>query len=133
MKKEMIYKIILTLAVFWSLDFILHFTGVGESNYYYIIKLANSALFAFIWFSIYNKKSHTKKFIFALVFGTWVSFFYVLSSYSGFVQFLGIPARYSPPPFLIFGYTFPAFFWWIFHILAFFIGLEVSGIIKEKK
>ena len=134
MKKELIYKIIITVATFWILDAVLHFTGVGESNYYYTIKLANSILFAFIWFSIYNKKEHSKKFIFSVIFGTWVSFYYIISSYSGFVQeFFGIVVRYSAPPFVIFGIFFSSFFWWVFHILAFYLGLELSEMIKKKK
>jgi hypothetical protein len=133
MKKGGWYKLVLTVAIFWILDFVLHFTGVGESRYYYTIKLANSALFAFIWFSIYDKREHLKKLIFSVVFGTWISFFYVLSAYSGFVQFLGITARYSAPPFVVLGIFFSPFFWWVWHILTFYLGLEVSELVKSKK
>lgn len=115
MQKERLYKIIITVAIFWILDFVMHFTGVGETNYYYFSKLANSILFAFIWFSIYDKKEHIKKLIFSFVFGTWISFYYLISSYSGLVQLLGIYARYTPPAFVIFGLILPPFFWWIFH------------------
>ena len=133
MKKDIFYKIVITVAVFWILDFVLHFTGVGESNYYYTIKMANAILFAFIWFSIYNKKSHLKKLFFSVVFGTWVSFFYIISSYSGLVQSFGIAARYSAPPFVIFGFFLPSFFWWIWHILGFYLGLEASERIRTRK
>ncbi|MFH1325558.1 MAG: hypothetical protein ABIH49_02185 [archaeon] len=133
MKKEVIYKIAIVVAVFWIMDFILHLTGVGETNYYYISKFANATLFAFIWFSIYNKKSHMRKLIFSFVFGTWISFYYLVSSYSGFVQFLGVTALYAPPPFVIFGIFLHPFFWWIYHILVFYLGLEISGILDKKK
>ena len=134
MKKQVIYKIIITALVFWLLDFIFHFTGVGESNYYYIIKMANALLFAFIWFAIYDKKSRKSKLFFSVAFGTWVSFFYIISSYSGIVQWLGIYARYSAPPFVVFGVYLTKYLWWVFHIIAFYVGLEVSSrLIKNKK
>ncbi len=131
MKKELIYKIIITFLVFWILDFILHFTGVGETNYYYVSKLANSLLFAFIWFKIYNKKEAHKKIIFSFVFGTWISFYYLVSSYSGLVQNFGIYAGYAPPVFMIFGLSLHPFFWWIFHSLAFYVGIQISNLIKK--
>lgn len=133
MKKQVIYKIIITALVFWLLDFVLHFTGIGESNYYYTIKMANALLFAFIWFSIYDKKSHAKKLLFSVVFGTWVSFFYLISSYSGLVQWLGIYARYSAPPFVIFGVYMTKYLWWVFHILAFYLGIEISSKLTKSK
>lgn len=131
MKKKAIYKIIITFATFWIFDFLLHFTGVGETNYYYISKLANSILFAFIWFSMYNKKEHSKKLIFSFVFGIWISAYYLVSSYSGLVQLFGVYARYTPPAFVIFGIVLHPFFWWIFHSLAFFLGLELSRLVKK--
>ena len=129
--KEAISKILITVAVFWLADFIMHFTGVGESNYYYIIKFANSLLFAFIWFMIFNYKEFWKKILFSIIFGTWISFYYLISAYSGLVQWLGIYARYSAPPFMIFGIMLSSFFWWIYHIIVFYIGLEASKIIKK--
>ncbi len=133
MKKRQILKIIIAVAVFWILDFVLHFVGVGESNYYYFIKFANATLFAFIWFRIYDKKTWKSKLIFSVIFGTWISFFYVLSAYSGFVQWLGIYARYSAPPFVIFGIILPAFFWWVWHIISFYLGLEATELIHKKR
>ncbi len=134
MKREGIYKIIITAVIFWLLDFVVHFTGAGESNYYYIIKIANAFLFAFIWFSIYSAKSPFKKLLFSVVFGTWISFFYLISSYSGFVQWLGIYARYSAPQFVIFGIYLTKYFWWLWHILSFYLGLEISSkLIKSRK
>ena len=129
--KGMIYRILLTAVIFWFLDFVLHFTGVGESNYYYTIKLANSFLFAFIWFVIFDSKKHSRKLLFSIVFGTWISFFYLVSSYSGLVQFFGIVARYSAPLFVVFEKTFSSFFWWVFHIIAFYVGLEISSFVKN--
>lgn len=133
MKKHIFYGIIITSLIFWLLDFILHFTGVGESNYYYTIKLANSVLFAFIWFSIFNKKQHWKKLLFSFVFGTWVSFFYLISAYDGLVQFFGITARYSAPPFVLFGIYLSSFFWWVTHSIAFYLGLELSDFVLKRK
>ena len=134
MDKKRAYKIIITTAIFWLLDFTMHFAGVGESNYYYTIKLANSLLFSFIWFSIYDRKSHIKRLLFSVIFGTWASFFYLISSYSGLVQWFGVQARYIAPPFVISGIFLPAFFWWVFHILAFYLGIEISSkLIKNKK
>lgn len=131
MTRGIVYGILITVAIFWFSDFILHFVGVGETNYYYIIKLANVVLFAFIWFGLFDSKSHVKRFIFAVVFGTWISFFYIVSSYSGLVQWLGVYARYAAPPFVVFGKSLPSFFWWVFHILAFYIGLEVAGLVER--
>jgi len=130
-KKTTFYKICITVGVFWFLDFLMHFTGVGETNYYYASKFVNAALFAFIWFSLYNKKEHVKKLLFSVVFGTWISFYYLVSSYSGLVQMLGVYARESPPAFVIFGLVLSPFFWWIFHILSFYLGLELSSQIKK--
>src|SRR3989344_5739124 len=123
-KKEAVYKILITIAVFWMLDFLMHFTGVGESNYYYFAKLMNSILFAFIFFVLFNYKSHFHKLLYSIAFGTWISFYYLISSYSGAVQkFFGIYALYSPPPFVIFGIYLNPVLWWFFHISAFYIGL----------
>ena len=45
-----IYKILITVLTFWVIDFVLHYTGVGETNFYYTSKFGNAVLFAFIWF-----------------------------------------------------------------------------------
>ncbi|MBI3623455.1 hypothetical protein HY212_05255 [Candidatus Pacearchaeota archaeon] len=129
--KEIIYKTLITAAVFWILDFVMHYTGVGESNYYYSLKLVNSFIFAFIWFAVFDIKKSLRKLYFSIVFGTWVSFSYLISSYSGLVQFFGVAARYSPPPFVIFGVFLTPFLWWVFHILAFYAGLEVCRILEK--
>ncbi|MBI4159428.1 hypothetical protein HY500_04195 [Candidatus Woesearchaeota archaeon] len=130
MKKETFYKICITVGVFWILDFVIHFTGVGETTYYYLSKFANAALFSFIWFSLYNKKEHVKKLLFSIFFGAWISFYYLVFSYSGLVQILGVYARNAPPAFVIFGLVLSPFFWWIFHVLAFYLGLEISSKLK---
>ena len=136
MKKEpgkKILRIAVIVAVFWVLDFLMHSHGVGESNYYYLSKLANSILFAFIWILIFDYKEHWKKLAFSAVFGTWISFYYLVSSYSGFVQMLGVDARYTPPPFVVFGVFLSPYLWWAFHVLAFYLGTEISSLIKTKK
>lgn len=132
MKRALICRIAIVVGVFWLLDFALHFTGVGETNYYYTAKFANSVLFAFLWVSVYNRKSHLGKLIFSLAFGTWVSFFYLISAYDGLVQLFGIAARYSAPPFVIFGFYLSGFFWWATHSLWFYLGLEISELVKTK-
>lgn len=127
------YKIIIAVAIFWLADFILHLTGVGESNYYYTLKLVNSFFLAFIWFSVFDSKIAYKRIIYSFVSGTWISFTYLISSYSGLVQFFGIYALSSPPPFVIFGIFLHPFFWWIYHSLVFWIGIEVAKkLIKNK-
>ncbi len=133
MKKEVIFKIIIAALVFWVLDFVLHFTGVGETHYYYFVKMANALLFASIWFLIFDKNSRTKKFLFSVFFGTWISFFYLVSSYSGLVQWFGIEANYGAPPFVIFGIFLTKYLWWVWHILSFYIGLEVSELVTKKR
>lgn len=131
--KEVIYKTLIVVGVFWFADFFLHFTGVGESNYYYVSKLMNSLLFAFLFFAVFNYKEHWKKILYSFVFGTWISFYYLISSYSGLIQIFGIYARYSPPPFVIFGITLTPFLWWAFHSLMFYIGIELVNIMKIEK
>ena len=130
--RKIIYRIIITVAIFWLADFILHATGVGESNYYYLLKLVNSFLLAFIWFTLFDSKQIYKRIIYSFIFGTWVSFVYLISSYSGLVQFFGIDAYYSPPPFVVFGIFLPAFFWWVYHALVFWIGIEIARKLIKK-
>ena len=128
---DIIYRAILVVAVFWVMDFIMHILGVGESNYYYVLKLGNSALLAFVWFSVFDNKKHLKKILFGAFAGTWISFSYLATSYSGLAQLLGISARYTAPPFVIFGIILPTYLWWIFHSLAFYIGLELSELFRK--
>lgn len=129
-KKRITLGIFITVATFWLSDSVLHFTGVGETNYYYLSKFANSVLFSFIWFAALNYKQHWKKALYSLIFATWVSFYYLISSYSGLVQFLfGVYARYTAPPFVIFGVFLTPYLWWLFHALMFYLGLELSGAI----
>ena len=130
--KEILYRIIITVGTFWLADFILHVTGVGESNYYYVLKFVNSFLLASIWFTVFDSKQIYKRIIYALIFGTWVSFTYLISSYSGLVQFFGIDAYYSPPPFVVFGIFLSPLFWWIYHALVFWIGIEVARKLAKK-
>jgi len=127
-----ILKIAVVVLVFWLADFIMHFTGVGESNYYYLSKFGNAVLFSIIFFFIFDFEDHWKKVAYSVVFGTWISFYYLISSYSGLVQLFGIYARYTPPPFAVGELMLPAFLWWIFHIVAFYVGLELAGFIKRK-
>ena len=131
--KEVIYKILLTVAVFWIADFLLHISGAGETTYYYVIKFANAVLFAFIWFAVFDSKKHWKKILFALIFGTWVSFYYLATSYSGLIQLLGVNALYAPPAFVVFGKVFSPYYWWAYHCLVFYIGLEIAGLVKRKR
>jgi len=128
----LVIQTVITILIFWLSDFILHFTGVGESRFYYISKLANATLFAILWFFVFYSKKHWKKIVYSIVFGTWISFYYLTASYSGLVQFLGIYARYTPPPFVIFGVFLTPVVWWITHSLGFYLGIEISELIKKK-
>src|SRR3989344_8565644 len=128
----LVIQTVITILIFWLSDFILHFTGVGESRFYYISKLANATLFAILWFFVFYSKVHWKKIVYSLAFGTWISFYYLTASYSGIVQYLGIYARYTPPPFVIFGIFLISFIWWITHSLGFYIGIEMAELLKKK-
>ena len=131
--KQIMYKTIITVVVFWLADFLMHIAGVGESNYYYTLKLVNSLIFSFMWFAIFDNKEFHKKAIYSIIFGTWISFTYLISSYSGLIQFFGVYALYSPPPFVIFGVFLSPFFWWLYHSIVFWAGLEVARkVIKNK-
>lgn len=130
--KRRVYQVIIVVLTFWILDFILHYSGVGETNYYYLSKLGNAILFSIIWFFVFNSKEHWKELAFSFVFGTWVSFYYLISSYSGFVQYLGVAARYTPPPFVIFGLYLSPLLWWVYHSIVFYFGLELSRLIQKK-
>lgn len=132
--KEIAYKVILTVVIFWVADFVMHITGVGETNYYYTLKFVNSLLLAFIFFTVFDD-AHLKvwkRAIYSFVFGTWVSFSYLITSYSGLVQFFGVQALYSPPAFVIFGITLHPFFWWLYHSLVFWAGLEIARKVVGK-
>jgi len=133
--KKTIYKVLIAVFVFWILDFILHYTGVGETNFYYASKFGNAVLFSIIWFFALKYKENWKKMLYAFIFGTYISFYYLIASYSGLVQFFfGVYARYTPPPFVIFGVFLPPIFWWIFHSLSFYLGIFLAGIfIKDNK
>ena len=134
-KRGTLYKILISVAVFWIIDFVLHYTGVGETNFYYASKLGNAVLFAIIWFGILNYSQHWKKLVYAVIFGTYISFYYLIASYSGLVQFFfSIYARYTPPPFVIFGLYLTPVIWWFVHALAFYLGLELADkLIKQTK
>jgi len=131
--KNIILKTFLAAILFWLIDFLLHVHGVGETNYYYTIKLANALLFSFIWFSVFDAKKHLHKFYFSVFYGTWISFYYLITAYSGLVQFFGIYARYTAPPFVILGIFLPSFFWWLCHIIAFYLGIEIASRVFMKK
>lgn len=129
--KNLFLKIAIVVFIFWISDFVFHSIGVGESRYYYFSKFANAILFSVLWFFIINSSVYWKKILFSFAFGTWISFYYLISSYSGFVQLFGIYARYSPPPFVLGGLTLNPVLWWFFHALVFYIGLEVADLIKK--
>lgn len=126
-------KILIAVLTFWFLDFAMHYTGVGETNFYYASKFGNAVLFSIIWFFIFGYKENWKKLLYSFIFGTYISFYYLIASYSGLVQFFfGVYARYTPPPFVIFGIFLPAFLWWIFHALAFYAGIMLANfLIKD--
>ena len=132
--KSKVYKIIIVVIVFWLLDFIMHYTGVGETNFYYTSKFGNAVLFAIIWFFIFDRKEQWKKLTYSFIFGTYISFYYLIASYSGLVQFFfGIYARYSAPPFVIFGEYLTPVLWWVFHSIAFYLGIILANfVIKDE-
>ena len=130
--KGVLLGVVVVVLTFWIIDFILHYAGVGESNFYYLSKFGNAILFALIWFLGFNYREHWKKLAYAIVFGTWISLYYLAFSYSGFVQLLGIDARYTPPPFVIFGVFLSSYLWWLVNIIAFYFGLEFSQLLKRK-
>jgi len=132
-RKVLIYKTVITVLIFWVLDFIFHQLGVGESTFYFSSKLGNAILFSIIWFFVFNSKVWWNRLVYAVVFGTYISLYYLVFSYSGLVQLLGITARYTPPPFVLFGYYLTPVLWWFFHIAAFYLGLELARLIKVKK
>jgi hypothetical protein len=131
-KHKKILQVIIAAFVFWILDFMFHVHGVGESNYYYISKLANSVLFATLFFYAFYQKQHWKKLVYAFIMGTWISFYYLIFAYSGLVQSLGIDAAYGPPPFVIFGVYLSPYLWWVFHALAFYLAIELASLLNRK-
>jgi hypothetical protein len=127
-----ILNIVITVLIFWLADFLMHFTGVGETNFYYVSKFGNAILFSIIWFFVIDKKESWKKLFYSFIFGTYISFYYLIASYSGLVQFFfGVYARYSAPPFVIFGMFLTPILWWVFHSVMFYIGLEVSRLVRN--
>jgi len=130
-KRDLIIKIIITILIFWLSDFLLHIIGVGESKFYFISKFLNAGIFAIMWFFVFYSKKHWKKIVYSAAFSLWVTFYYIISSYSGLVQSLGIPAGYGPPPFVILGVILVPFAWSITHGLGFFIGIEVADLVKK--
>ena len=132
MKKQgLIVKIVITVIIFWLSDFLLHSVGVGESKFYFISKFLNSIVFAIMWFFAFYSVKHWKKIVYSAVFSLWITFYYLVSSYSGLVQSLGIYAGYAPPPFVVLGFVLVPFVWSITHGLGFFIGIEVADLIKK--
>ncbi len=129
----LVIQTIITILIFWLSDFVLHVIGVGESRFYYISKFANVTLFAILWFFVFYSKIHWKKIVYSIVFGTWISFYYLIASYSGLVQYLGIYALHTPPPFVIFGTFLTPVIWWITHSFGFYLGIEMSELVKKKK
>lgn len=131
-----LYKILITVGTFWLLDFLLHATGVGETNFYYASKFGNAVLFALIWFFVRGAgaRANWKRILYSFAFSTYISFYYLIASYSGLVQFFfGIGARYTPPPFVLFGVVLPPFWWWVFHALAFYLGLLLADALCKTR
>src|SRR3989338_7130198 len=108
-----IIKVAIIVAIFWISDFILHSVGIGESKFYFISKFLNASLFAILWVFVFYSRKSWKKFIYSFIFGTWISFYYLVSAYSGLVQYLGIYALYSPPPFIIGTLILTPLLWWV--------------------
>lgn len=131
--KKGVIGLIITVAIFWLSDLILHKIGVGETPFYFISKFANASLFAIMWFFIFSGNSHIRKMIYSIIFGTWISFYYLVASYSGLVQLLGIYARYTPPPFVIGSFFLHPAMWWLTHALGFYLGLEAADFFLRKK
>ena len=131
--KQKIIKTIIAFLVFWLFDFVFHYFGVGESNYYYLSKFANSLIFTTLWFFVFNSKKQLNKIIYSFVFGTWISFYYLVSSYSGLVQWLGIYARYTPPPFVVGKLFLSPLLWWVFHSLWFYLGITLADVSVKVK
>lgn len=130
--KKKIYGLIIAILTFWLSDFILHNIGVGESPFYFISKFANAVIFGIMWFFVFSSKSHFRKLIYSFIFGTWISFYYLISSYSGLVQTLGIYALSSPPPFVIGSLVLHPIIWWFTHALGFYAGLELADVLNKK-
>ena len=129
--KNTVLKIITATLIFWLSDTILHQIGVGETNYYYLSKLANGVLFSIIWFTSLNYQKQWQKLLYSVIFGTWVSSYYFITSYSGLVQFFGIYARYSPPAFVIDGIFVTPLLWWVTHSLGLYLGIIMADRIKK--
>ena len=128
----LIIKIIIAVLVFWIFDFMIHAIGVGESKFYFISKFFNAVIFAIMWLFVFYSRKHWKKIVYSIIFATWITFYYLISSYSGFVQYLCIYSLYTPPPFIILGITLVPFMWWVTHGLWFYLGLEIADLIKKK-
>lgn len=133
MSLKKFWQICVVVFVFWVLDFLFHYEGVGESNFYYLSKFANAVLFSILFFLVFNYKETWKKVVYSFAFGTWASIYYLIASYSGLVQFFGISARYTPPPFVIAGIYLTPVLWWFFHAGAFYLGMIISGLLDKKK
>ena len=124
-------RICITVLFFWLFDIFMHSLGVGETHFYYISKFANASLFALLWFLAFDAHSWQKRFGYSFIFGTWISFYYLVSAYSGLVQWLGLTARYAAPPFVFGDLYLSPFLWWVFHSLAFYLGLELAGLVNR--
>src|SRR3989338_6430305 len=116
--------------VFWMLDWLSHVLGGTETLYYYLSKLGNSFLFSLILVKVFWKKlqqSWISRVIASVVMGLYISFYYLISSYSGLVQQYGIVALTAPPTF----FTLSPFIWGPAHMLYFFVALNF-GLYCEK-
>jgi hypothetical protein len=47
-------------------------------------------------------------------------------------EWLGLYARYTPPPFEIFGVMMSPYWWWVVHGLGFYAGLEIASLLDKK-
>ncbi len=129
--KSLLLRVVVVAFVFWVGDMFLHYIGVGESTFYYISKLGNGIIFAVLWYVGFAYREHWKKIVYSIVFGTWVSLYYLLASYSGLVQSAGIYALESPPLFVVGSLVLHPVAWWVFHSLVFYLGLQVAELVKK--
>ena len=127
-KKTALLALFVSLT-FWSIDWLSHVFGGTETTYYYLSKLVNSFLFSLLLVKFAWKPLQQMKYriIASIGMGLFISTYYFLSSYSGFVQQYGIVALTSPPTF----FMHSPYLWGPAHMLYYFIALNL-GVYLEK-